>query len=92
MAQPYELLVRWDHQTGVLKGAHVKVFDGATNTEGDAQSVAIAGAAGFPLADVLTAIEQGAIAAMVAAQAELAVEKEAHVATKQALAAAEQAA
>lgn len=93
---PYEFLARWDHQTGVLKGAHVKTFDDVTNREGDAQ--AVAGADGFPLADILTAVEQGAIAAMeiakaelAAEKAELAAEKAAHAATKQALAEVESA-
>lgn len=68
MKQPYEFLVRWDHMTGELKGAHVKFYDTATQREGDAESVAIAGAAGFPISDVLTAIESGAILAMDAAK------------------------
>ena len=67
MLQPYEFLVRWDHLTGVLKGAHIKLFDTVTMLEGHAQSVAIAGASGFPLAEVLTAVEVGAIAALDAA-------------------------
>jgi heterodisulfide reductase subunit A-like polyferredoxin len=83
---PYEFLARWDHQTGALKGAHVKTFDDVMNREGDAQAVAVAGADGFPLGDILTAVEQGAIAAMEAAQTELATEKATHEATKQALA------
>ena len=67
MLQPYEFLVRWDHLTGVLKGAHIKLFDTVTMQEGRAQAVAIAGASGFPIAEVLTAIEIGAIAAYDAA-------------------------
>lgn len=83
MAQvPYEFLVRFDHQTGVLKGAHCKVFDSVTGKEGEAQAVAIAGAAGFPLSEILTAIETGAIAAMEEAQATLVTEQAAHAATK----------
>lgn len=86
MAQvPYEFLVRFDHQTGVLKGAHCKLFDSVTGKEGDAQAVAIAGAAGFPLSEILTAIETGAIAAMEEAQANLATEQAAHAETKAAL-------
>lgn len=88
MAQvPYEFLVRFDHQTGVLKGAHCKVFDSVKGKEGDAQPVAIAGASGFPLSEILTAIETGAIAAMEEANANLAAEQAAHAATKAELAA-----
>ena len=73
MAQiPYEFLVRWDHVTGALKGAHIKTYDSVTNQEGEAQPVAMAGATGFPIASVLTAIEQGAIISMVDAQKALA--------------------
>lgn len=88
MAQvPYEFLVRWNHLTGELKGAHVKTYDNVTMREGDAQAVAVAGQAGFPLADVLTAIETGATLAMEEAQAVLAAEQAAHAATKAELAA-----
>lgn len=68
MKQPYEFLARWDHMTGVLKGAHVKLYDNVTMMEGDAEAVAVAGAAGFPISVILTAIETGAILAMGAAQ------------------------
>lgn len=82
MAQmPYEFLARWDHTTGVLKGAHVKMFDNATGVEGEAQTVAVAGAAGFPLSDIMTDVQSGAVAAMDA-------EKVAHAATTSALNAA----
>lgn len=83
MAQvPYEFLVRWDHQTGVLKGTHCKIFDSVTGKEGDAQTVAIAGASGFPLSEILTVIETGAIAAMEEAKSTLAAEQVAHATTK----------
>lgn len=82
MQIPYEFLVRFDHQTGLLKGAHCKLYDSVTMREGDVQSVAIAGASGFPLSEILTAIETGAIAAMEEAQANLATEQAAHAATK----------
>lgn len=82
MAQvPYEFLVRWDHQTGVLKGAHCKTFDTVTGKEGDAQVVSVAGAQGFPLGEILTAIESGSLLALNA-------EQTAHNATKAELAAA----
>lgn len=64
MQQPYEFLVRWNHLTGALQGAHVKTYDTVTMRDGDAQTVAIGAANGFPLSAVLTAIEQGAIVAM----------------------------
>lgn len=76
MAQvPYEFLVRWDHETGKLKGAHVKVYDNVAMREGDAQPVAVAGASGFPLKDILTAVQQGAIIAADLARNELAATK-----------------
>lgn len=65
MAQvPYEFLVRFDHQTGAIKGAHCKLFDTVTGREGDAQAVAIAGAQGFPLSEILSSVETGAVIAM----------------------------
>jgi len=89
MAQvPYEFLVRWDHDTGALKGASIKMFDNITQREGMPQPVAIAGAVGFPLADVLTAIQSGAIITADAATADLATEKAAHAVTQTALDAA----
>lgn len=78
----YEFLVRWDHETGALKGAHIKTYDTATSRESPPQPVAVAGSTGFPLADILTSLETGAILAMEAAQEALAVEKAAHEATK----------
>jgi len=94
MAQvPYEFLVRWNHLTGVYQGSHVKLYDNVTMREGDAQSVAIGAASGFPLSEVLTAIETGAIAAAdeailvkVTVESTLAVEQAAHAATKAELA------
>lgn len=94
MAQvPYEFLVRWNYLTGELQGAHVKIYDNVSLKEGNAQTVAVAGASGFPLAAILTAIETGALIAMeqaiadkAAAEASLAAEKAAHDATKTALA------
>jgi len=66
--------------------------------EGDAQSVAVAGAAGFPLADVLTAIETGALLAMeqanvakASAEAALAAEKAARASAEASLAAEKEA-
>lgn len=87
---PYEFLVRWNHQTGVLQGAHAKFYEAITDAngviiggkEGDAMSVIVAGNAGFPLAEILSAIESGAIIAMEAANAALTAEKTAHAATQ----------
>lgn len=74
MAQiPYEFLVRWNHTTGALQGAYVKTFDSVTLQEGQPQPVAIAGQNGFPLADVLAAIQSGAIISMDNANAALSV-------------------
>lgn len=82
MAQiPYEFLVRWNHQTGALQGAHVKMFDNVSMKEGDAQAVSVAGAAGFPLGDILTVLQSGAIISMDSANAALATEKAQHAAT-----------
>lgn len=89
MAQvPYEFLVRWNHLTGMYQGSHVKVYDNVTMREGDAQAVSVANAAGFPLGEILTAIQTGAIAAadeaiLAKAEAEraLADEQTAHAAT-----------
>lgn len=79
---PYEFLVRWNHQTGELQGAHVKLYDNVLMLEGDSQAVAIANASGFPLDSVLTAIETGAVIAMEKAQSDLAAEIAAHDVTK----------
>lgn len=64
---PYELLIRWDSQ-GRLAAAHVQwrdlVTDGATvvaETLSDATPVGVAGAAGFPLSDVLERVHVDAL-------------------------------
>lgn len=73
---PYEFLVRWDRD-GRLAGAHVQfryvtVDDGAVVGEfvGAAEPVGLAGASGFPLADILPAIQAAAIAALESVTAE----------------------
>jgi len=72
MAQvSYEFLVRWNPDTGALKGASIKLFDTVMQREGDAQPVAVAGAAGFPLTDIMTALQSGAVISMDAANASL---------------------
>lgn len=81
MAQiPYELLVRLNYETGALQGAHVKFYDSVTQQEGDAQPVAMAGATGFPLATILSAIQSGSIISADAANAKC-VAHEATIAT-----------
>lgn len=65
---PYEFLVRWD-KTGSLSGAHAQFRyitaddDGTPIGEfiGAAEPVAIAGAAGFPLADILSPLQIAAL-------------------------------
>lgn len=66
--QPYEFLARW--RNGVLAGAHIQLLtkvvddDGTTLVEKlePAMKVSLAGEAGFPLADVLTALQISALA------------------------------
>ena len=75
--QPYEFLVRWDRQ-GRLAGAHAQfrlittATDGSVVADilGNAEPVAVAGAAGFPLADVLSQAQAAALAALEAVTAE----------------------
>ena len=65
----YEFLVRWDRD-GHLSGAHAQFRfvtrdeTGAVQGEflGPAEPVAIAGAAGFPLADILSDMQAAALA------------------------------
>jgi 16S rRNA G527 N7-methylase RsmG len=76
--QPYELLVRWD-QDGTLTGAHVQwrhVFkddDGAIvgETVAAAEPVDIGAGKGFPLADVLDAVQADSLVALSTANAEI---------------------
>lgn len=75
---PYELLVRWD-EAGELKGAHAQFLDTITDDAGNvlaqkvgpAMPIAVAGREGFPLADVLDAVQISALKATEAAQAEV---------------------
>lgn len=78
----YEALARWNYKTGILRGMHCKNFDTVTGKEGDAIPVAVALAQGFPLTDILTQIEIGALLAMEEAKANLSAEQAAHAATK----------
>lgn len=63
LKQPYELLVRWERD-GKLAGAHVQwryvtQVDDQVVAEAisAAEPVAVAGQAGFPLCDVLSALQ-----------------------------------
>ncbi|WP_448207295.1 hypothetical protein [Azospirillum sp. sgz302134] len=75
---PYEFLVRWD-RNGHLAGAHAQFRyvtrgdDGAFAGEfvSPAEPVAVAGASGFPLADLLSEVQASALAALETARADL---------------------
>src|SRR5574343_30442 len=75
---PNEFLVRWS-DAGQIQGAHI-VFREAVVEDGTeltsrllpAQPVAMAGAAGFPLADVLADVQASALATIEARDAEIA--------------------
>lgn len=65
---PYEFLARWNPETGVLQGAHVKFIDtiledgkAISQKDSDAMPVAVAGASGYPLGDILDALQISAI-------------------------------
>ena len=84
---PYEFLVRWTD--GAVAGAHIRflerlVEDGVviSEKEGDAKPVSMAGGAGFPIADILSALQ-------VTALSNLALEKTAKAAAETALTAAQ---
>lgn len=66
--QPYEALFRWN-QAGQLTGGHVQrrlviLVDGVPTGESvqPAESIAIDGNGNFPLADIMTEVQAGAIA------------------------------
>lgn len=71
---PYEFLVRWEN--GSIAGAHIRflerlVEDGTviSEQEGNAQPVSMSGGVGFPIADILSAIQSSALADLATAQA-----------------------
>lgn len=75
---PYEFLARWD-DAGNLRGAHVvfreAIIDAGVEISskiGDAMSVSLAGGAGFPLAQILSALNTSAIVDSEAKAAEIA--------------------
>ena len=64
--QPYEFLVRW--RDGAISGAHIRFLetileDGVVlaQKEGNAMPVSLSGEVGYPIADVLTAVQQSAL-------------------------------
>ena len=64
--QPYEFLVRW--RDGAISGTHIRFLetileDGVVlaQKEGNAMPVSLAGEAGYPLADVLSAVQKSAL-------------------------------
>lgn len=66
---PYEVLIRWNPESGEMVGAHVvwvtRIFengDRISEIVEPAQAVAVAGAAGFPLADILEQVHVDALA------------------------------
>jgi len=70
---PYEFLVRWTN--GTVAGAHIRflerlVDDGTvlSEKEGNAHPVSMAGEVGFPIADILDAVQIAALTDLVAAQ------------------------
>ena len=75
---PYEFLARWD-DAGILRGAHVvfreAIIDAGVEISskiGDAMPVSLAGGAGFPLAQILSALNTSAIVDSEAKTAEIA--------------------
>lgn len=80
---PYQFLVRWD-KTGRLQGVSIETYEEL----GLPQPVAVAGQIGFPLTDVLSAIQSGAILSMDESNAALVAEQNAHAVTQAALGAA----
>ena len=70
---PYEFLVRWTN--GTVAGAHIRflerlVEDGTvlSEKEGNAHPVSMAGEVGFPIADILDAVQIAALTDLAAAQ------------------------
>lgn len=68
---PYELLVRWDHTTGAVKGYHLKAIttyfeDGKydCHIEGDAMSATAAKEAGYDFSAILDTMHAGALMAV----------------------------
>ena len=79
--QPYEFLVRW--RDGAISGAHIRFLetileDGVVlaQKEGNAMPVSLSGEVGYPLADVLTAVQQSALVELEKAKEALATAEE----------------
>ncbi|TXT39207.1 MAG: hypothetical protein FD135_2357 [Comamonadaceae bacterium] len=90
----YEFLVRWNN--GVLAGAHIRMLETISENgvvlsqkEGAAQPVSLAGELGFPIADVLSALQVTALTDLTTAQAAKAASDAALKTTQDALAVAE---
>lgn len=66
--KPYELLVRWDERTGVLRGAHIQFYTSVLRDgqflSGQPSRAYPVGGAEFPLADVMGTALQDALAAI----------------------------
>ena len=92
--KPYEFLVRW--KDGAIAGAHIRFLetisqDGVVlaQKEGNAMPVSLSGEAGFPLADILSAVQKSALVDLENALAAKAEAEAALATTRKDLAAAE---
>lgn len=75
--KPYEFLARWDHETGVFKGAHIQHYeglyeDGVMLTGKPGRAMGVGEDLAFPLADIMGQLTADALAANAALQATLA--------------------
>lgn len=72
--KPYEFLARWDHQTGVFKGAHIQQYegvyeDGTLLTGNPGKAMGVGEGLAFPLAEILSQLQIDTLAANAALQA-----------------------
>jgi len=86
--KPYEFLARWDHETGVFKGAHIQHYesvieDGVLLTGKAGRAMGVGEDLAFPLADIMSQVQADALAANAALQATL-TERDATIATHEA--------
>jgi len=93
--RPYEFLARWNPQTGAFSGAHIQWIDvierdGAQVSATPTKAFGVGEGAAFPLADILTQVQSDALAALDAAQAQVATLTADKTAADQALAAAQE--
>lgn len=75
--RPYELLVRWDKDTGDIKGAHIRWLHDITDDDGDRiikegepKPISTSTESGFPLEAILAKAQADAITAAEQARAE----------------------